>query len=110
MPLAESADDQAVIRGADVELRQHLPAPSLESRLEVMCAVRDLCRVGSGALGVFRGVGPQCAVPGRHLKHLRLREGRRRAERQRQRCEKQRKSGAIGHTIPAPDERRDAFS
>jgi hypothetical protein len=57
MPLAESTHDQAVIRGADVELRQHLPPPTLEPGLEVMRAVRDLRRVGSGALGVFRGVG-----------------------------------------------------
>jgi hypothetical protein len=99
-----------VIRGADVKPRQHLTPPPLESRLEVMCAVRNLCRVGSGALGLFGGVSLYWAVAGRHLQNLRLREGGRRAERQPQCGGKERESGAIEYTIPTPHERRAILS
>jgi hypothetical protein len=76
MPLAESSDDQAMIRGAGVKSGEHLPAPPLEACLKVTRAVRDLCRVGSGALGLFRGVGLYWPVTGRYLKDMLLREQR----------------------------------
>jgi hypothetical protein len=51
MPFAEASDDQAVIRRPDVESWQHLPAPSLERRLQIARALGNLGGIGS-KLGV----------------------------------------------------------
>jgi hypothetical protein len=99
-----------MIRGAGVKLGEHLPAPALEAGLEIMRVVRDLCRVGSGTLGLFHGVGQYWAVPAGHTKELLSGEGRGRAQYQRQHGEKQREPGAIEQTIASPQARRAILS
>ena len=42
MPLAEAADDQAAIRGAGIEPRQHPATPALKLGLEIPRTTRDV--------------------------------------------------------------------
>ncbi len=74
MPLAEPTNDQAVIGGPDVKPRQHLPATTLECRLQVPRTLDDL-----------DGVATQPCVLGAWLSEW-LRRGDRSAEGGRSNC------------------------
>lgn len=55
VPLAEAADDEAVVSRAGVEPRQQLPAAALEGGLPVARAVGNLRRIGACLLAVGSG-------------------------------------------------------
>src|SRR3954466_9136780 len=48
MPLTEASDDEAVLSGASIKTRQHLPATPFELCLKISRLVIDLRRINEG--------------------------------------------------------------